>query len=51
MNFKVHEASTYRPVNNDLKIFVCVFNTSVKEVKQSSTKYPKYHFKLIYLII
>jgi hypothetical protein len=34
-NFKVQEASTYHPVDNDLKI-VFIFTTSVKEVKQPS---------------
>jgi hypothetical protein len=43
--FKVQEAITYRPVNNDLKI-VFVFSTSVKEVKQSSIKYPRFFLNL-----
>jgi hypothetical protein len=34
-NFKVQEATTYHPVDNDLKI-VFIFTTSVKEVKQPS---------------
>jgi hypothetical protein len=41
---KVQEATTYRPVNNELRI-IFVFSTSVKEVKQSSIKYPKYYFE------
>jgi hypothetical protein len=32
-NFKVQEATTYRPVNNELGI-IFMFSTSVKEVKQ-----------------
>jgi hypothetical protein len=42
-NFKVQEATTYRPVNNDLKI-IFMFTTSVKEVKQLSIRYPIFHF-------
>jgi hypothetical protein len=40
-NFKVQEVTTYHPVNYDLKI-VCMFSTSVKEVKQLSIKYPNF---------
>jgi hypothetical protein len=42
--FNVQEATTYRPVNNELRIFF-VFSTSVKEVKQSLIKYPKHYFE------
>jgi hypothetical protein len=42
-NFKVQEATTYRPVNNDLKI-VFMFTMNVKEVKQLSIRYPNSHF-------
>jgi hypothetical protein len=42
-NFKVQEASSYRPLSNNLKI-IFIYTTSVKEVKQSSIKFPKYHF-------
>jgi hypothetical protein len=42
-NFKVQEATTYRLVDNDLKI-VFIFTTSVK-VKQPSFKYLKYYFE------
>jgi hypothetical protein len=42
--FKIQEATTYRPVNNKLRI-IFVFTTSVKEVKQSSIKYPKHYFE------
>jgi hypothetical protein len=42
-NFKVQGATTYRPVNNDLKI-VFMFTMSVKEVNQLSIRYPKFHF-------
>jgi hypothetical protein len=38
-NFKVHEATTYHPMNNDLKI-VFIFSTSVKKVKQSPSNIP-----------
>jgi hypothetical protein len=41
--FKVQEATTYRPVNSDLKI-VFMFTMSVKEVKQLSIRYPSFHF-------
>jgi hypothetical protein len=44
-NFKV-EATTYHPMNNDLKI-VFIFSTSVKKVKQSSIKYPRYIFEFV----
>jgi hypothetical protein len=44
--FKVQEATRYRLVNNDLKI-VFVFSTSVKEVKQSSIKYPGFFFEFV----
>jgi hypothetical protein len=43
-NFKVQEASSYRPLSNNLKI-IFIYTTSVKEVKQSSIKFPKYHFE------
>jgi hypothetical protein len=43
-NLKVQGAITYHPVNNELRI-IFVFSTSVKEVKQSSIKYPKYYFE------
>jgi hypothetical protein len=43
-NFNVQEATTYRPVNNELRI-IFVFSTSVKEVKQSLIKYPKHYFE------
>jgi hypothetical protein len=43
-NFKVQEASNYRPLSNNLKI-IFIYTTSVKEVKQSSIKFPKYHFE------
>jgi hypothetical protein len=43
-NFKVQEASSYRPLSNNLKI-IFNYTTSVKEVKQSSIKFPKYHFE------
>jgi hypothetical protein len=42
-NFKVQEATTYCPVDNDLKI-IFIFTMSVKEVKQPSFKCPKYYF-------
>jgi hypothetical protein len=42
-NFKVQEATTYRPVNNDLNI-VFMFTMNVKEVKQLSIRYPNSHF-------
>jgi hypothetical protein len=44
-NFKVQEATTYHPMNNDLKT-VFVFSTSVKEVKQSSIKHPNFFLNL-----
>jgi hypothetical protein len=43
-NFKVQDATTYRPVDNDLKI-IFIFTTSVKEVKQPSFECPKYYFE------
>jgi hypothetical protein len=42
--FKVQDATTYRPVNNELRI-IFVFSTSVNEVKQSSIKYLMYYSK------
>jgi hypothetical protein len=42
--FKVQEATTYCPVNSDLKN-IFIFTTSVKEVKQSSIRYPRFHFE------
>jgi hypothetical protein len=45
-SFKVQEATTYHPVNNNLKIMF-VFSTSVKEVKQSSIKYPRFSFEFV----
>jgi hypothetical protein len=43
-NFKVQEASRYHPLSNNLKI-IFIYTTSVKEVKQSSIKFPMYHFE------
>jgi hypothetical protein len=43
--FKVQEGTTYHPMNNNLKI-VFEFSTSVKEVKQSSIKYPRFFLNL-----
>jgi hypothetical protein len=40
---KVQEATTYRLVNCDLFFFM--FTTSVKEVKQSSIRYLRFHFE------
>jgi hypothetical protein len=42
-DFKVQEATTYRPVN--CVLIFCVFTTSVKEVKQSSIRYPRFYFE------
>jgi hypothetical protein len=42
-NFKLQEATTYRHVKCDLNFFV--FTISVKEVKQSSIRYPRFHFE------
>jgi hypothetical protein len=43
-NLKVQEASNYRLLSNNLKI-IFIYTTSVKEVKQSSIKFHKYHFE------
>jgi hypothetical protein len=40
---KVQESTTYRLMNCDLIFFV--FTTSVKEVKQSSIRYPRFYFE------
>jgi hypothetical protein len=40
----VLEASNYHPLSNNLKI-IFIYTTSVKEVKQPSIKFPKYHFE------
>jgi hypothetical protein len=43
-NVKFKDATTYRHVNGDLKI-IFMFTTSVKEVKKSSIRYPRFHFE------
>jgi hypothetical protein len=42
----VQQASSYRPLSNNLKI-IFIYTTSVKEVKQSSIKFLKYHFEFV----
>jgi hypothetical protein len=43
-NFKVGQSTIYRPIENELKI-VFVYNTSVKEVIEASTKFPQFYFE------
>ncbi|KAF0910072.1 hypothetical protein E2562_001308, partial [Oryza meyeriana var. granulata] len=42
-NFKVQESHRYHPVDNDLKI-TFMYNTKVKQVKESAESFPKYYF-------
>lgn len=42
-NFKVQESQKYRPVCNDLKI-TFMYNTKVKQVKESAESFPEYYF-------
>jgi hypothetical protein len=43
-NFKVQQSTIYRPVENEFQI-VFVYNTSVKEVTEASTRFPQFYFE------
>jgi hypothetical protein len=43
-NFKVQQSTIYHPVENKLKI-VFLYNISVKEVTEASTKFPQIYFE------
>ena len=43
-NFKVIDATKYRPVNNEIKI-IFLYNTKLKEMEGASDNFPDYYFE------